>query len=343
MKKADTETYPVYLLYGTEEFLLEEEIQRLLDRTLSQKERGLNLHLFRGDEHSGQEIVQTAQTLPMFSPYRFVLVRDADQVDTEKRDALLNYIQNPSATTCLVLCAPTLGPWKGHQSLIEKVGKVAEYSRLKAKALVSWMRHRMEVKGKRLTEEGADYLMEMVGDNLYALENALEKACLTVGEKRTVELSDIEGIVADVKVSTVFELTDAIGQQNVEKALTILGKVTDLRAVPFKKEGEAPKMGDPSSLLLSMMARQYRMIWEVKERVARQCDLTEISRMLKMSPWVIRNVADQSRRFSESSLREGLLKCHQTDLALKRGRGPKELLMEKLVIDLCRPGGQRKP
>jgi DNA polymerase-3 subunit delta len=123
--KTDTEIYPVYLLYGTEEFLLEEEIQRLLDRTLSQKERGLNLHLFRGDEHSGQEIVQTAQTLPMFSRYRFVLVRDADQVDTEKRDVLLNYIQNSSATTCLVLCAPTLGPWKGHQSLIEKVGKVA--------------------------------------------------------------------------------------------------------------------------------------------------------------------------------------------------------------------------
>jgi DNA polymerase III subunit delta len=340
--KTDTEIYPVYLLYGTEEFLLEEEIQRLLDRTLSLKERGLNLHLFRGDEHSGQEIVQTAQTLPMFSPFRFVLVRDADQVDTEERDVLLSYIQNPSATTCLVLCAPTLGPWKGHQSVIEKVGKVAEYSRLKAKALASWIRRRMEVKGKRLTEEGADYLMEMVGDNLYALENALEKACLTVGEKGTVELSDIEGIVADVKVSTVFELTDAIGQQNVEKAVTILGKVMDLRAVPFKKEGEATKMGDPSSLLLSMMARQYRMIWEVKGLMARQCDLAEIARMLKMSPWVVRNVAGQSRRFSESSLREGILKCHQTDLALKRGRGPKELLMEKLVIDLCRPGGEKK-
>ena len=340
--KTDTEIYPVYLLYGTEEFLVEEEIQRLLDRTLAPKERGLSMHLFRGDEHSGQEIVQTAQTLPMFSRYRFVLVRDADQMDTEKRDLLLNYIQNPSATTCLVLSAPTVGPWKGHQSLIEKVGKVAGYPRLKAKALVSWMRQRMEEKGKRLTEEGADYLMEMVGDNLYALENALEKTCLTVGEKRTVELSDIEGIVADVKVSTVFELTDAIGQQNVEKALAILGKVMDLRAVPFKKEGEASKMSDPSSLLLSMMARQYRMIWEVKELLARQSDLTEISRMLKMSPWVIKNVAGQSRRFSESSLREGILKCHHADLALKRGKGPKELLMEKLVIDLCRPSGPKK-
>ncbi len=47
---------------------------------------------------------------------------------------------------------------------------------------------------------------------------------------------------------------------------------------------------------------------------------------------------DGRREDSESSLREGILKCHRTDLAIKRGQGPKDLLMEKLVIDLCRPG-----
>ncbi|MDO9123601.1 MAG: hypothetical protein Q7V12_04155, partial [Deltaproteobacteria bacterium] len=73
----------VYFLYGPENYLIEEEIQRLLNQTLSLKERGLNLHLFNGEEHRGQEVVQTAQTLPMFSPYRFVLIRGADQFDEE--------------------------------------------------------------------------------------------------------------------------------------------------------------------------------------------------------------------------------------------------------------------
>jgi DNA polymerase III delta subunit len=52
---------------------------------------------------------------------------------------------------------------------------------------------------------------------------------------------------------------------------------------------------------------------------------------------MVRNLADQAKRFPESSLREGILKCHRTDLAIKKSRGPKNLLMEKLVIDLCRP------
>jgi len=62
-----------------------------------------------------------------------------------------------------------------------------------------------------------------------------------------------------------------------------------------------------------------------------------------MSPWIVKNLIEQGKSFSESSLREGLLKCHQTDLAIKRGRGSKELLMEKLVIDLCRPNSPSIP
>jgi len=335
--KKHADLFPVYLLYGPEDFLMEEEIGRLLDKTLSPKERSLNLHLFSAEEHSAQEIVETAQTLPMFSRYRFVLVKEADQLEDEKVEILLRYIGNPSPRTCLVLQGQTLGSWRGHQAEIERVGKVVEYSRLRGKSLMSWLRNKMAEKGKTLSEAAADYLMEVVGDNLFHLESALEKAYLIVGEKRTVELSDIEGMVADIKLSTVFDLTDAISRQDVEKALGILGKVMDSKALSFRKHEEASKVGDPIPLLLSMMARQYRLIWRAKALMSRQAPVGEMVKELRMSQWMVKNLIDQSKNFSESSLRQGILRCHRTDLAVKRGHGPKELLMEKLVIDLCRP------
>jgi DNA polymerase-3 subunit delta len=336
--KNDREVGLVYLFYGPEDFLIQEEIQRLLDLTLSLRERSLNLHLFRGDEHSGQEIVQTAWTIPMFARYRFVLVREADRVDEEKIEALVKYIQSPSPTTCLVLSAEGLGPWKKHRAQIEKVGEVVECTRLRGKGLVTWLKNRIAGKGKTLSEDSADYLVEVVGDHLAHLENALEKVCLSVGEKRRIELSDIEGTLSDVKVSTVFDLTDAIGRQDVDKALQTLGKVLDSKTVLFKKDEDASKVSDPVPLLLSMMARQYRLIWKVKDMSTRRQGAGEMAKELKMSQWMVRSLLDQSKKFSEPSLREGVLKCHRTDLAIKKGRGPRELLMEKLVIDLCRPG-----
>ncbi|MFB3883591.1 MAG: DNA polymerase III subunit delta [Thermodesulfobacteriota bacterium] len=336
--KTESKLYPIYFFYGTEDFLLEEEVQKLLHRTLSPKERGLNLHIFSGEERSGEEIVQAAQTIPMFSQYRFVLVSEADRLDEEGVEALSGYIQKPSPATRLVLCAQTLGHWKKHQTEIEKAGRIVECNRLRGKALILWLKNRMTEKGKKLSDDAADYLIEVVGDRLRDLDNALEKAFLSVGEKRVIDLSDVEGIASEVKISTVFDLMDAIGLRDLEKALGILGKAIESKTIPFKREEDSSKkMDDPFPLLLSMMARQYRNIWRVKEMASQQREGAEIARALRMSPWNVRKLTDQGKRFSVLSLREGILRCHETDLLIKRGRVQKDLLMEKLVIDLCRP------
>ena len=335
--KARSDIYPVYFLYGPEDYLIEEEIQEILNRTLSQKERGFNCHFFSGEEHSGQEIVRAAQTLPMFSQYRFVLVREADHMDEKKVEALMEYIRKPSPNTCLVLHGQATGSWKTHRKEIEKAGKVTEYTRLKGRVLVSWMKNRMKEKGKTLSDESADYLVEVVGDHLYDLDNALEKVFLSVGEKRTIELSDMEDVTSEVKVSTVFDLTDAIGHQNLEKALGILEKAMESKAILFRKEEEGSKLGDPIPLLLSMVAKQYWSMLVIKQMSSQRRDGGDLAKELGTSPWSIKKMMDQGRNFSEASLQEGILKCHQADLAIKRSRGPKDLLMEKLVIDLCRP------
>jgi len=341
--KARSDIHPVYFLYGPEDYLIEEEIQRILNQTLSQKERGLNFHPLSGEEHSSQEIVQAAQTLPMFSRYRFVLVREADRMDEEKVEVLKEYIIKPSPSTCLVLYGQTIGSWKKHRKEIEKVGKVEEYSRLKGRALVSWMKNRMKEKGKTLSEESADYLVEVVGDHLHDLDNALEKVFLSIGEKGTIGLSDLEEITSEVKVSTVFDLTDAIGHQNLEKALGILGKAMESKAIVFRKEEQGSKFGDPIPLILSMMAKQYWSMLTIKEVSSRLRDVGELAKEMGTSPWNLKKLMDQGKNFSEASLREGILKCHRTDLAIKRSGGPKDLLMEKLVIDLCRPNTPKNP
>lgn len=343
MSKINSQVYPVYLLYGPEDYLIEEDIQEILTCTLSLKERGFNFHRFHGEEHSAHEIIQTAQTLPMFSTYRFVLICESDRMSEENVEQLMDYIKKPSPSTCLVLYGQTIGSWKRHRREIEKVGRVTEYPRLRGRALRSWTKNKMKEKGKILSDEAAEYLMEIVGDHLCDLDSALEKVFLSMGERRTVEGSDIEEITSEVKVSTVFDLTDAIGRQNLEKALGILENAMESRAIFFRKEEESSKFGDPIPVLLSMIAKQYWSILVIKQMGSHQEDVGELARALGTSPWNIKKLLDQGENFSEESLRQGILKCHQADLAIKRSRGPKDLLMEKLVIDLCRPDNPKNP
>ncbi len=57
--KGSVNIYPLYFLFGPEDFLIEEETKRLLDQTLSPSARGFNLHIFSGEDHTSQEIVQS--------------------------------------------------------------------------------------------------------------------------------------------------------------------------------------------------------------------------------------------------------------------------------------------
>jgi DNA polymerase III subunit delta len=328
--------HPVYLFYGPEDYLIEEEVRKLIDQVLHPKERDLNLQVFNGAEDRSGQIVQAAQTIPMFSRARCILVRNADELSEDDTEPIAQYLANPSPHTCLIFWARKLGPWRRLKARVEKVGKAVEFSRLKGRALVSWIHGRMVQKGKTLSEEGAEHLVQIVGDELQVLENALEQISLSVGAKTSVELRDVEAVVSEVKVNTVFDLTEAIGERNVEKALAVLIQALESKAVPFKKDEDASKLGDPVPLLLTMIARQYRLIWRAK-KLAADRGVEETARVLRVSPWMVRKMLDQGKHFPDPALREGLLRCHRTDLAVKKSRGPKNLLMEKLVIDLCRP------
>lgn len=182
--KPKADIYPVYFFYGPEDYLIEQETKKLLDRTLSQKERGLNLHLLSGEEHGSQEVLRAAETMPMLSKYRVVMVHDADRMEKEKVKALVDYIRRPSASTCLILSGQTFGQWKDYRTEIGKVGKVVECSRLKGQPLSSWIKNRMIDQNKRLSEDAVEYLIEVVGDHLHDLDNALGKILLNAGRRR---------------------------------------------------------------------------------------------------------------------------------------------------------------
>jgi len=93
--------------------------------------------------------------------------------------------------------------------------------------------------------------MEVVGDNLFHLEGALEK--LSYGGRKTNRRTLRYRGMVRYQVEHVFDLTDAISRQDVEKALGVLEKVMESKTFAFRRM-RRHQVGDPIPLLLSMMA-----------------------------------------------------------------------------------------
>src|SRR5512141_226880 len=93
---------PLYYIYGEEPYLVERGVKLLLAKAVSPEFREFNLNVYYGAEAKGAEIVEVAQTLPMFAERRVVVVRKSGALSAAALEILAGYVQDPSPSTCLI-------------------------------------------------------------------------------------------------------------------------------------------------------------------------------------------------------------------------------------------------
>jgi DNA polymerase-3 subunit delta len=311
----------ILYFYGDEPYLIEKGIERLQAEIIPDHVREFNREVYSASEVSVSKVVDAARTLPMLNPWRFIVVKEADRFSPDDIRQLLAYIEKPSPSTCLVLWGDSSGPWKRFFPKIRKVGAVTHVKSFFAGKLIGWIKREAQAYGKRMTREAAEYLKDMVGNRLRDLHNEIEKVVVFVGEKPVIELGDVEEVISEVKTRTIFELTDAIGMRNAVEALRILRKMV--------------QAGEAHLRILGMIARQFRLLWKAKHLVSKGATKEEVRRKLNLHHFYLESTLEQSASFSEDNLREGFRRFLQTDLAMKTTTVSTELLLEKMIVDLC--------
>jgi DNA polymerase-3 subunit delta len=316
---------PLYYLFGDEPYLMEKCVRRMLERLVTPDLRDFNLTVFYGTENKGEEIAETAATLPMFASWRVVLVKKAEALSASSLEALSSYIQSPSPSTCLIFQGDKIDQRKKFFLEMKKRGGLVEFKRLYENQLAGFIRSEASSRGKKMEGSAAEMLAYLVGNNLQEMVSELEKAVLYVGKREVITVADIRSIVSDTRVNTVFELTDALGEKKIDRAMRSLD--TLLRA------GEAPL------LVLAMITRHYRQLWKVRELREKKMSTHEIGKAAGINPYFLQGILRQSGNYTVPELRGVFRKICEIDTTLKTGRGKPSVQLESLLLDLCGAGG----
>lgn len=316
---------PLYYLHGDEPYLIERGVKRILDRVLSPDFRDFNLNIFYGNECRGPEVVESAQTLPMFVERRVVLVRKSEALSVAALEVIAEYAENPCPSTCLVFQGGKIDQRKKFFTLLKKQDALVEFKRLFESQVGAFIRTEVAENGKKIEGAAVDFLGSLVGTNLQELSSQLEKLLVYVGERPGITLADVRQIVSDTKVDSVFELANALGERNVTKALRSLHTIL--------RDGEAPLM------VLAMVTRHFRQLWLVREQQSRRVSPPEISKATGINPYFLKGIMEQARNFAPADFVRIFEIFYAADGTLKSGGGKQGgYVMECLVIDICRPG-----
>lgn len=318
----------LYLFYGEEGFLIEEAIGDIKERLIHGSFGDFNLELFYAKENSPSEIINSAYTLPVLSPKRLIIVRDAHKFSRDQLDKFIPYLKQPSPTACVVFIFREVDINGGFFREFKKIGEVVRFRQLYERDIPTWIKKKVARVKRRITGEACEYLLTMVGGKLADLSNEIEKVALYVGDKRLIELKDVKQSVAEAPFHSIFDLVRYVGKGDIEKALRALHSLLETGTHPL--------------VVLKMISRQFRYIWKTKEIVDQGGDDEAVRKNLKISGYSVRSYMDQAKRITYERIPhyfDAILTC---DLAIKSSQAKEQILLEKLIFDLCLPSGGRK-
>lgn len=313
----------LFLLYGDEDYLLDEELKSLRVSVASD----FNYTLIESKPDSVAEIIQVLQTPAIWGGLQVIVIKNFDQLNSEAIPDLILILENLSPETKVVFCK--LGSIDKRTKLfkfISRHGVVKEF-----KPLAEWEQDKVEnfinlrvrQAGKEIDHSALVLFAALEGTNLRLISSEIEKLITYVGDRGLILEEDVK-LLASESAGNVFSLLGAIRSRNESEAVTALHKLL--------REGEKPVP------LLALIITQFRLLFQMKSLKEEGSDFQAIVRRLKLNPYFARLSFENLKNFKLDFLRAALGRLQETDLLLKTTQESPRLVLELLISDLIEHG-----
>lgn len=313
----------LYVFYGEEVYLRDHYLDRLRKLVLSEGMEEFNHHVLQARDFSIQKLRDAIDALPFAADRTLVEVTDYD-IYRGDSDAMATILSDLPEYVCLVFIYDVIEYKPDNRQklpkLVKEKGQVVEFARQAQGDLTDWIARRFKALGHDISTDDARYLIFLCGDLMNGLISEIGKIGAYAREVR-ITRQDIDAVATPQLDAVVFQLTDAIAAGDFDRAFAVLSDLLHMQEAPIK--------------LLSVLGKQLRQLYTAK--LAQES--RKNARWL-METWGMRNsypaekLMTASRRFSLDWCRRAVVRCEETDLAMKSTGADAQELLTQFLLEL---------
>lgn len=305
---------PVYLIIGTEAYIIQETLKRIEENALIADEAEFNYANFDLTETSIEVAIGEAESVPFWGDRKVVILQrptfltsEKDKVDHQIK-GFENYLNEPVPFTILVIVAGVdkLDARKKISKLVQKNAVVIDATAPNEQSLLRWLSERATALNMDYEPTAMQELMVLTNFQLSVAIQELEKIALFVnGGLMTVQI--VEDMVVRSLEQNVFQLTEKVVNKETGKALRIYQDLIKQKEEPIK--------------ILALLISQFRLMNQVKIMKKKGYSDPEMARTLKVHPYRAKLAAQSVRNIEFIHLQTALAALAKADFELKTGRG----------------------
>jgi DNA polymerase III subunit delta len=314
---------PVFLLYGEEDFLVEEATRSVIAAAVPSDAQEFNLDILRGEESDARDIVARASSFPMMSERRAVVVQNVEKLGPKDLEILSTYIEQPSKSTCLVLTGGKIDTRKRPYTIVKRTGTAVEFKPLYDDRVPSWIAVRVKKQQHEITQDACRLLAAYVGKSLRELQNELDKIYIFLGSRTSITADDITAVVGMSKELNIFELQKALGSRDLRRSCEIMERMLDAGAsVPF---------------IIVMLTGYFTSLYRLYDLRRRNASQQEMASEARVSPYFLKEYLDALARFPVHEIERAFEILVGADEQSKTSAADPKQVMQLVLVQLLAP------
>ncbi|HUU42402.1 MAG TPA: DNA polymerase III subunit delta, partial [Planctomycetota bacterium] len=258
----------------------------------------------------------------LFASRRMVEVMGADAFLRTHGDAIVRYLERPSATGVLVLDAAKVDGRTRLPGAVRAAGMIVDCPTVYEERLPGWVKSEVRRRGLDVSTAVVSVLIDEVGNNLFALAGEIDKLVTYVGDRKRIEADDVARITGHARSWVVWTLTDALGRRDVASALRVL-------------EGLL-REGDRAELIVGSLNWQISRLMKGRMLRDRGSDRREIASQLRVGARYVDAVMEQIDHFAVADLARVSRLLLEADVTMKSSGMEARTVLERFLVEACR-------
>lgn len=325
-----------YLFHGEDEYRRSLQLATMKAKLGDPVTVALNTTELNGRRLTLDELISVCDAMPFLAEKRLVIVynlaarferkKGTAEDDAEQDPAFLEqfeeYVNSLPESTRLVLVED--GKIKDTNRIYKIVtksdqGHLHEFAAPRPEDLNPWIAQHVEEKGGRIERAAVNALAAFVGSDLRLLDQEIDKLLTYAGPERAVTEQDV-GLLVSYAQANIFDMVDALGKRDTRRAMELMEQLLE--------SGEHPLY------LLRMIVRQFRILIQIKELLAKGTPVKDIQGLLRLHPYVVKKTTGQAANFSILQLEVIFKQLHEVDAAVKSGEMEPALALNLFVTEV---------